>query len=108
MICISAWNRERDITVHEEFYKAHEELFERLGIKARRDEDYYFCEFSETQIKGYQLLHVLLHEIGHHVDRIKTRSKYKSSRGEQYAENYAFEWEEKIWDSYQQAFNVIF
>lgn len=108
VICISSWEKEMDVYINNGYYQAHKELFERLGVKATKKGNDYFCEFNEDQIKAYQLLHILLHEIGHHVDRIKTKSKYRSARGEQYAEDYAFEYEAKIWNAYQNEFNIIF
>lgn len=63
------------------------------------------CYFTETQIKAYQLLHILLHEIGHHHDRITTKGKIKTARGENYAENYAEKYEKIIWDKY---FDMIY
>ncbi len=108
VICISAWEIEQDILVSKQYYEEHKELFERLGIKSKKEGDNYFCEFNDDQIKGYQLLHILLHEIGHHIDRLRTKTKKRSARGEKYAEDYAFEYEEKIWSKYQDVFNVIF
>ncbi|MEZ4884245.1 MAG: hypothetical protein R3E32_05850 [Chitinophagales bacterium] len=89
-------------------YQAHKELFDRLGIKATEQKNGVFCEFATDQIKAYQLLHILLHELGHHYDRIKTKSKRKAPRGENLAENFAFEYEEQMWLDYQNAFGVVF
>ena len=72
-----------------------------------KQEDGVFCEFTIDQIKAYQLLHILLHELGHHYDRIKTKSKFKSSRGEKYAEDFAYINEAEIWKIYQEEFNVV-
>jgi len=107
VICISAWEKDRDILVNENYYHAHKELFERLGVESTKQSAGYFCEFTIDQIKAYQLLHILLHELGHHYDRIKTKSKYKAARGEDYAETFAFDNEKLIWKRYQEAFNVV-
>ncbi|MDF1697573.1 MAG: hypothetical protein P1U56_17140 [Saprospiraceae bacterium] len=108
VICISAWEKEQDVLINSEYFKAHEELFNRLGVRAAKRQNNYFCEFTVDQIKAFQLLHILLHELGHHFDRIKTKSKRRSSRGEQFAEDFAFINEAEIWKSYQEEFNVVF
>ena len=97
-----------DLEIGEGYYNDHKELFERLGVKSTQEEDYYICEFNEDQIKAYQLLHILLHELGHHYDRIKTKSKHSTARGEKFAEDFAFENEEKMWNIYEETFNVVF
>ena len=109
VICISAWEKEMDIWVKEHFYNDHQKLFSRLGVKTtEKENNIFYCEFNEDQIKAYQLLHILLHELGHHVDRIKTKSKITAARGERFAEDYAFKYEKIIWKKYQETFNVIF
>ena len=90
-----------DVFVNKFYYKDHQALFERLGVKATEKGNNFYCVFNEDQIKGYQLLHILLHELGHHVDRIKTKSKITAARGEQFAEDYAFKHEKIIWQAYQ-------
>ena len=108
VVCISAWEKEMDIWLDEQYYKNHQSLFERLGVKITQEGKHFFCEFNEDQIKAYQLLHILLHELGHHVDRIKTKSKITAARGEKFAEDYAFEHEKIIWKTYQEQFNIVF
>ena len=61
------------------------------------------CHFTETSARGYQLLSVLLHELGHHHDRLTTRSRCVG-RGEPYAERYAIEHTDLIWERYLRAF----
>lgn len=90
------------------FYQDHSALFNRLGIKATEKENYVICEFNEDQIKAYQLLHIFLHELGHHYDRIKTKTKSSCPQGENFAEAFAFEHEQKMWNIYEDAFNVVF
>lgn len=108
VICISAWEREQDVLLSKPYYEAHKELFDRLDIKVTEEDGNFFCEFSVEQIKAYQLLHILLHELGHHYDRMNTKSKWTSARGENYAEQFAFEKEEQMWLDYQNSFNVVF
>lgn len=108
VVCISAWEKEQDVYYSKAYYYDHEELFNRLKVKATEENNGFYCEFTADQIKAYQLLHILLHELGHHYDRINTKSKYISSRGEDYAEQFAFKYEEQMWLDYQDAFGVVF
>ena len=108
VICIAAWEKEQDVLVNRTYYEEHKALFQRLGIKATEQKKGVFCEFSVDQIKAFQLLHILLHELGHHFDRIMTRSRFKSSRGEQFAENFAYIKEKEMWVNYQEVFKVVF
>ena len=64
------------------------------------------CEFTESQARAYQLLHILLHELGHHHDRITTKSQVRASRGEPYAEAYALQHEALIWERYLDTFGI--
>jgi len=55
VICISAWEKEMDIWVNEWYYRDHKELFERLEVNAtEKDNNIFYCEFDEDQIKAYQ------------------------------------------------------
>jgi hypothetical protein len=63
-------------------------------------------EWTESQARACQLLHVLLHELGHHHDRMTNRSKTRAARGEPYAERYALRYEAGIWDAYLQEFGL--
>ncbi len=108
VICIAAWEKDLDVLLDNEYYADHKKLLDRLKVSCTKMKDGYYCEFSVNQIKAFQLLHILLHELGHHYDRIKTKSKYESSRGEQFAEDFAFKYEEQMWIDYQDAFNIVF
>ena len=108
VICISAWNKEQDILLRKKYYEDHQEIFDRLGVIATERKRGIFCEFNEDQIKAYQLLHIFLHELGHHYDRLQTKHKNVCARGEQFAENFAFEYEDQIWLDYQTQFNIVF
>jgi hypothetical protein len=108
VIEICAWEKQQDILLNSKYFIEHKELFERLKIKYEQRGKLYFCEFSQDQIKAFQFLHILLHELGHHVDRIFTRSKNQASRGEDYAETFAFATEEEMFNAYQDLFNIVF
>ena len=68
------------------------------------EEPCFLCKFTEAQVRGFQLLDVLLHELGHHHDRMTTRSQRGAERGEAYAEAYAVQYESLIWDQYLRKF----
>ncbi len=87
-------------------YRAHQDIFERLGVPCGETTDGYFlCKFDEVTIRDYQLLHILLHELGHHHDRMTTRTQKRSGRGEKYAEDYALQHEAAIWERYHRVFS---
>jgi len=104
VICICAWDKEKTIEYTIGHFNNHKNIFDRLGVKYTIKKDYVICDFTENQIKAYQLLHILLHELGHHHDRINTKSKKNCDRGENYAESYAFKYEEIIWNKYFEYF----
>jgi hypothetical protein len=45
-----------------------------------------------------------LYELGRHHDRMTTRSQKQSCRGEPFAEEYAVQYEARIWDAFTRAF----
>lgn len=86
---------------------AHRGLCERLEVPCEPTEGgYYLCRFTAASIRAYQLLHVLLHELGHHHDRMTTRARKDSCRGEDFAERYALDYEQVIWDRYLHEFGL--
>ena len=106
VIAICAWEKEMEQSCTIEYFEAHKDIFIRLGVEYELKNDYVILHFNENQIKAYQLLHIFLHELGHHHDRINTKSKRRCSRGENYAENYAFKYEEVIWNKYFEYFQL--
>ncbi len=108
VICISAWPKDKDVELNKNYFKEHKPLLKRLGVQSTERKEFFFCEFNEDQIKAFQLLHIFLHELGHHYDRIKTKSKHSSARGEDFAEDFAFEHEKQMWNKYQERFNIVF
>lgn len=107
VVAVCAWERELWREVDSHWHAAHCGLFERLEVPCKQTkEGLFLCQFTESSIRAYQLLHVLLHELGHHHDRMTTRAKKDSCRGEDYAESYAFEHERVIWDRYLQVFGL--
>lgn len=106
VVHICAWDEELWHETTAGHYRAHQDIFERLGIPCQETkEGYFLCKFDEVTARDYQLLHILLHELGHHHDRMTTRSQKRSARGEQYAEDYALEYEAAIWERYHRTFS---
>lgn len=107
VVALCAWERGLWRELTPDGYEQHRGLFERLEIPCEATADgYYLCKFTEPAVRAYQLLHVLLHELGHHHDRMTTRSRAEASRGEGYAEGYAWEYEQRVWDRYLDAFGL--
>jgi hypothetical protein len=104
-LAICAWESElwwEDLS--KSWYRQHAELLERLDVAVRKVGSRWVAEWTEDQARAYQLLHVFLHELGHHHDRMTTRSGRHVSRGEAYAESFAFELEEQMWDDFVRVF----
>jgi hypothetical protein len=108
VICISAWTKEMDVLFNQNYYLQHKNIFDKLRIKSIKRNGEYFCEFNVDQIKAFQLLHIFLHELGHHYDRMKTKTKHSTARGENFAEDFAFEHEALMWNKYEETFKIVF
>jgi hypothetical protein len=93
------WNDARPRFVDE-----HRDLFVLLGVDSSEDDGRWTVRWTEGQARAFQLLHIFLHELGHHHDRMTTRDKRYTGRGEPYAEEYARQYFDRIWDSYLHAF----
>jgi hypothetical protein len=107
VVAVCAWERELWREVDSRFFAEHQSLLERLDVPCEPTNDgYVLCRFTESSIRAYQLLHVLLHELGHHHDRMTTRAKKDSCRGEGFAERYALDYEQLIWDRYLEVFDL--
>lgn len=107
IVAICAWERELIQNWDTDFVEDHREILDRLGVEREHTKQPLsgeLCYFDEKSIRGFQLMHIFLHELGHHHDRMTTRSKQDSSRGESYAEQYAINYAEQIWDRYLEEF----
>jgi hypothetical protein len=91
-----------DMSKH--FYWEHAELLERLGVDVWKVGYRWVAEWTENQVRAYQLMHVFLHELGHHRDWMTTRSKRGPERGEAFAQAFAFELEEQLWEGFARVF----
>ena len=87
-----------------DWYAEHADLLERLGVDVRKRGRRLEVAWTEDQARAFQLVHVFLHELGHHRDRMTTRPKRRASRGEGYAERFAFELEQRLWDDFARVF----
>lgn len=105
-VAVSAWDRELWIECYSWYYEAHQKIFEQIGVPCEATaEGDYVCQFTESTVRAYQLLHILLHELGHHHDRMTTKSK-RCSRGETFAERYAISYANRIWERYLNEFGL--
>ena len=108
VIGICAWDVEMVMPYKEEWFWEHRDLLTRLGVETWTNQDGEpFGRWTPSTIRAYQLLHVFLHELGHHRDRMTTRSRRECSRGEPYAEQAAWDFEELIWERYCDEFGML-
>lgn len=86
------------------WWREHAETLERLGVSVRKVGYRRVAEWTENQARAFQLLHVFLHELGHHHDLMTTSSRFDTARGEQFAERFAIELEDRMWDDVVRVF----
>ena len=81
---------------------------ERTGVECERiGDDLFLCKFDDWSAKAFQLTRVLLHELGHHADRMHTHAKRDNGpRGEDFADNYAFDLEREVLERYFAEFGL--
>ena len=106
VVAVCAWERDLCQVWSGCFVAEVSGLLDRLGVEREAVEESttrILCRFTEVSARGFQLLDVLLHELGHHHDRMTTRSR-RVGRGEPYAERYAVEHADLIWERYVRAF----
>lgn len=105
VVAICAWERELSGLWATSFVEEHSMILGRLDVGVTpHDEDTTFLDWTEWQVRGFQLLHVLLHELGHHHDQVTTAFQNRPARGEAYAEEYANRHLEALWDAYSRHF----
>jgi hypothetical protein len=104
VVAVCAWPRALWRTDCDRYFVQHSDLFARLGVPVEQTEEGWLARFTESTARAYQLLHVLLHELGHHHDRMTTRRRVRTGRGEGYAERYALDYSERIWERYFKTF----
>ena len=107
VIGLCAWPVEMVSSLDGDWFSAHHDLLTRLGVETWTDEEGEpVCRWTPSSVRAYLLLHVFLHELGHHRDRMTTRSRRECSRGEPYAEQVAWDFEELIWERYCDEFGM--
>ncbi len=106
VVHICAWDKDLWITMTGEGFEKERDICERLGVPFEQEEGNIVCKFTESTARAHQLLATLLHELGHHHDRMNTKSKIRASRGEGYAESYAMEYADQIWEKYIDTFGL--
>jgi len=106
-LAVCAWERELVWThCSPEFGEDHEEIFQKLAVPYKTDDEYWTVEWTKNLARAFLLTHVFVHELGHHHDRMTTRSKQRICRGESYAEQYARDREDVIIDRYFNEFGM--
>lgn len=100
IVGICAWEDKIWRTVPHAYFDEHEGLLDRMSIPVIHEETGVVLCFNPPQAKAFQLLHVFLHELGHHRDCMTNRSQWNTASGEAYAEHYANEYADRIWDQY--------
>ncbi|MCP4345254.1 MAG: hypothetical protein GY795_06980 [Desulfobacterales bacterium] len=76
-------------------YKPVQSTFKHMGLWCNRwseENGNWILQWTHSEIRRYYLYHVLLHEVGH----INDHMHKKRGRREDFAENFAFEWAEKL------------
>lgn len=107
-IGICAWPVNMRFEPDWNWYRAHRDFFKRIELHIEGDTpDDIVIHWSEWTARAFQLCHVFLHELGHHNDRMSTHTKTDNGpRGEDFAENYAWEYETLIWERYLEEFGL--
>lgn len=91
VVAVCAWPRELWAWWSKDFVDEHRASLERYGVPMKLHFGRVLCDFSERQIRAFQLLRVLMHELGHHAD---------VERGEPYANRFEVEWDQRLWSKY--------
>lgn len=102
-IYLHAWKEDLWVEFSHPYFNSHQAIFERVGLSYDRRKKGVTCRFTEAQARAYMLLHVFMHELGHHYDR--TGQKHLSStKGEDYAEQFANSRFEQLFPKYVRLF----
>ena len=88
VIHLNAWPEELWVELSPAYFQSHRSIFEKLDVPTSPTENGVTCHFTEAQARAFSLLHVFMHELGHHFDRIHQKHR-SSSKGEDYAEQFA-------------------
>jgi hypothetical protein len=105
-IRLRAWSEGLEREWGDSFFQENRPLIDRLHVRYERDGPNWIMRFDENTARGFMLLDVFLHELGHHHERMRTRSKRGDGITEPYAEAYAREYGERIWNDYARRFRI--
>lgn len=107
VVAVCAWDRDLWRETDLGWYRRHRPVLKQIGVSSEDTGDgFVMCHWTESTIRAYQLVHVLLHELGHHHDRMTTKSRVDACRGEPFAETYALRYAGRIWDRYLDEFGL--
>jgi len=90
-IVLEAWSKELWFEVSQDHAKAHEAIFDLIGLPREDRGEYVLCRFSHATARDYVMLHIFPHELGHHVDRLRSKNQVECRRGEDFAEAFALD-----------------
>jgi hypothetical protein len=106
IIVVSAWENEISGEFYIDFLDEHKFILDLIGVDSEPRGKYCYVDFDRNSAKAFLLLHIFLHELGHHVDCMDSKSRKQPSRGEQFAEDWANEYAEILFDSYVDHFKL--
>lgn len=106
IIVLPAWPKELWFDINAWYFEENTYIFDKLQVSYDKLKDDYHCRFTMKKAKAFMLLHVFLHELGHHMDRMKTKSRKEPVRGEEFADCYADETCEQVWEAYCEHFGT--
>lgn len=102
-IYLMAWPEDLWVELSPAYFQSHRSILETWGVSTSPTEDGTTCHFTEAQARAFSLLHVFMHELGHHFDRIHQKHR-SSSKGEDYAEQFANSRFDHLFVRYVEAF----
>ncbi|MEL6179782.1 MAG: hypothetical protein AAFS10_12560, partial [Myxococcota bacterium] len=109
LLAINAWSRAIVEVWYRAFFDDHRVILDRLMIPYEFDDARpgdVIVHFTPKTAGAFLLTHVFLHELGHHTDRMGSRRQAHLSRGEDYAEHFALDMADMIWDDFFRAFHI--
>ena len=98
-IFLHAWKEDLWVELSRNYFESHMDVLRKLGVSYDIVQTGVLCRFTEAQARAFTLLHVFLHELGHHYDYIHQKHR-GSSKGEDYAERFATNRLEELFQKY--------
>jgi hypothetical protein len=106
-IGICAWTRALWHHYDRTFLEAPRKSILRVGVVLEDRGDGLIGKWTDEAVRAYQLVDVFIHELGHHHDRMTTNAQHHAARGEGYAEEFASQFADQIWDAYCAEFAFV-